>query len=482
MTLRLRNKQVVVIGGGISGLAAAFHIMRKGIRVRVLECAARPGGLVRSERQEGFLMEHAATCIFNFLPEVDLFCQSLGLDAEMALRRPAAKRRYLLKDGQLTPVPMTFLSFLGSRLISPMGKIRLTVEPFIPRGSQDNWETVADFITRRFGREFYEQAIEPYVSGTLAGDAERACLRSVFKQLAILEEEHGSIVKGAMLRKWRGIRTVDCKARVFSFTQGMATLTDAVARQLGKDFLPGREVQSIERQGTRWCIEATQKGGGAETYTADAVVIATSATVAGKLTQPLSPDLGLLLSGLPYSPMAISYLGFRRQVVDHALDGIGCLVPHREKDFKLLGSLWPTTLFTQRAAKDNVLFMNYLGGARRPAMMKKTDAELTQISLNDTQRIIKTKETPIFSHVIRHKHALPQYNIGHPMFLSGLEDNLKHLPGLFLSGNYLNGVSIRACISNGIEIAQRVELLLKSSKNHLPSSTVPTPQNLYKTG
>ena len=482
MISRLQDKQVVVIGGGVSGLAAAFQIMRKGIPVRVLESNARPGGLIRSERESGFLMEHAATCVFNFLPEVDLFCRSLGLDRTMVLRREAAKRRYLLKDGQPTPVPDTLSGFITTKLISPMGKIRMMMEPFIPRGpAGGDQETVAAFITRRFGREFFEQTIEPYVSGTLAGDAERACLRSVFTQFATLEEEQGSIVKGAVIRKLKGIRTTDCRARVFSFLNGMADLTDAAAQQLGEAFLPNQTVQAVERRGKQWYVSATGLDGRAESYAADAVVIATPAGIAGKLTRPLCKDLGMLLAGLTYAPMVISYLGFSNKQVEHCLDGIGCLIPKREKEFNLLGSLWPATLFEGRAPEGKALFMNYMGGVRKPGMVEKTDEALTDIGLTDIRRMTKARGTPDFSKVIRHRQALPQYNIGHRMFLAGLEDNLKRLPGLFLAGNYLKGVSVRACITNGIEISERVENLLINSSCTLLQPVVEA-QGVRQTG
>ena len=476
MTIPFRDKRVIVIGGGISGLAAAFHILRQGIEVRVLESAARPGGLIRSERRDGFLLEHAATCIFNFLPDVDLFCRALGLDERMVDRREAAKRRYLIRDGRPVAVPMSGPGFLASRLLSPMGKLRLMLEPFVPRGAPDNdRESIAGFISRRFGREFYERTIEPYVSGTLAGDGERACLRSVFKQFASLEAEHGSIIRGAVVRRMRGIRSADCQARVFSFLDGMAMLTDAAATQLGAHFLPERPVQGIDRVGRRWQVTATRPDGTTETHEADAVVIATPADVAGGLTGPLRRDMGLLLGGITYAPMVVSYLGFSREQVAHDLDGIGCLAPKRERDFNILGSLWPTTLFDRRGPDGQALFMNYLGGARAAALTECSDDRLTDLSITDLRRMVGVRGEPHFSRIIRHRRALPQYNIGHQMFLTDLENNLRHLPGLFVTGNYLHGVSVRACISNGVGIAGRVAALLHNSGRDLAPPVLHSP-------
>ena len=467
MKIASAQKKVIVIGGGISGLATAFNLHRKGFQVEVLERRDRPGGIIRSERQGGFLLEHAATCVFNFLPEVDLFCRTLGLEGQMVLRQEAAKRRYLLKGGKPVPVPITAGGFLRTSLISPQGKIRLLMEPFVPRGPQaGDRESVAQFIIRRFGREIFEQTIEPFVSGTLAGDPERACLRSVFSQFAAMEDEFGSILKGALLRKLRGIRTTSCGARVFSFVEGMSAITDALAAHLGDGFLPQRRVESIRRGGTRWSVTAVAADGVVESYDADALVLATPAGVAGELLQPLSPDLASLLKGLVYSPMVVSYLGFHKSQVDHPLDGIGCLVPKKELGYRVLGSLWPTTLFSGRGPEGQALFMNYMGGTRHPDMLAKSDAELQEISLADIRQMGGVRGVPLFSKVIRHKRALPQYNLGHQMFLSGVEENLKSLPGLFLAGNYLQGVSVRVCIANGYEIADRVAQCLNPTGTH----------------
>ncbi|MBF0368437.1 MAG: protoporphyrinogen oxidase [Magnetococcales bacterium] len=457
----LHANRVIVIGGGVSGLTTAFWLKQKGIDVVVLERAHRPGGLIQSRRESGFLLEHAATCVFNFLPEVDFFCQTLGLSSEMVFRQEAAKRRYLVKDGKPTSVPVTPAGFLTTNLLSFKAKLRLLMEPFIPRGGGEG-ETVAQFISRRFGREVYERAIEPYVSGTLAGDGEQACLRSTFIQFGALEDEFGSILKGAMVRKVKGIRTSSCQARVFSFKEGMAALPGRVAQQLGEGFQSGCGVAGVERQGTRWTVSYVQDGV-SKTVDGDAVVVATPAGDAGRLLQSLSSSLHLLLSGRAYSPMAVTYLGFPRENIDHDLDGIGCLIPKRESEFKVVGSLWPATLFAHRAPQGQALFMNYMGGARDPGVLDRSDEELLARSQQDLKRLVGLKGEPTLAQVIRHDRALPRYDIGHQLFLKGIDESLKSLPGIFLTGNYLHGVSVRACISQGSEVADRVAALLKSS-------------------
>ncbi|MEO5363016.1 MAG: protoporphyrinogen oxidase [Magnetococcus sp. DMHC-8] len=460
-TIPHTQKRVLVIGGGISGLAAAHYLQQRGIKVRVLEKNHRPGGLIQSERVAGFLLEHAATCLFNFLPEVDLFCQNLGLNGEQLFRQEAARRRYLIRDGRPVPVPMSVGGFVQSNLISLPGKLRLLLEPFIPRGPGDgDQETVAQFVTRRLGREMYERAIEPYVSGTLAGDGERACLRSTFSQLAALEQEHGSLLKGMIWRKLAGIRTSGCGARVFSFRQGMAAMAQAVARQLGADFMPGHTVTSLMRQGPVWQVTSVDDQHRGLTHAADAVLVATPAQDAAGLLESLSQPLGRLLRGITYAPMVIVHLGFARQDLVHPLDGIGCLVPRCEAGWELLGSLWSSTLFADRAPAGQVLLMNYLGGSRHPEAGEWTDQALIERSMADLRRMVGVRGTPSLARVIRHARALPGYQLGHPLFLRGLDEQLALLPGIFLAGNYLRGVSVRACISQGEQAAAQITHLL----------------------
>ncbi|MEO5330975.1 MAG: protoporphyrinogen oxidase [Magnetococcus sp. YQC-5] len=460
----LVQKRVVVIGGGISGLACAFQLRRKGINVRVLESSNRAGGVIRSERVDGFLLEHAATCLFNYLPEVDFFCRNLGLESEQVYRQEAARRRYLLRDGQPMPVPMDVGGFIRTGLISWRGKLRLLLEPFIPRGAvRGEQESVAGFISRRFGSEIYARAIEPYISGTLAGDGDRACLRSTFSQFAALEDDYGSILKGAVARKMRGMRSASCNARVFSFREGMSALPDAIVAHLGADFLPGRRVNGIERCGPRWEVEAQADDGVVERYEADAVLVATPAYAAALLLRGLSRDLGELLAGITYAPMVVTHLGYERSAVGHAMDGIGCLVPKCETGFDLLGSLWPGTLFAGRAPAGRVMFMNYLGGARSPGMLERSDDELLERSQENLHRMFGVSGQPVLTRITRHQRALPQYNLGHQMFLRDVENHLALLPGIFLAGNYLRGVSVRVSITQGEQMAERIKKVLQAS-------------------
>jgi oxygen-dependent protoporphyrinogen oxidase len=456
---------VIIIGGGISGLSAAFWLKQEGIDPLLLERQSRAGGLIKSEKVKGYLLDYAANCVFNYLPEVNFLCQSLGLGPEQILRQEAAKKRYLVKDGRPVPVPMDIKGLIKTDLWSLKGKLRLMAEPFIPRGPEAAEESVAQFISRRFGKEIFERSIEPYVAGTLAGDAERACVKSTFSQFSSIEKEHGSILKGAIKRKLKGVRT-SCAAQVFSFRNGMESLTKGLAAELGDSLISDTCVESIERVGTKWVARADLSGR-KESFEAEAIILATPAYEAARLLKPLSGNLFTALGGIDYSPMVAVFLGFKREMVDHPLDGIGCLFPKKEKGFNTLGSLWSSTFFSDRSPDGEVLFTNYLAGARNPAIFEKSDDEVLSLALDDLRRVVGLKGEASFVKIVRHAKGLPQYNLGHKMILEKLDKELGLIPGLHVTGNYLNGVSVRACISQGKELAEKVAGQLKEKNRSI---------------
>lgn len=454
------QKRVIVIGGGISGLSTAFWLKQKGIDVRVLERSSRGGGLIRSEKVDGFLMDHAANCVFNYLPEVNFLCQTLGLNSSQVLRQEVARKRYLVKNGIPTPVPMKMKDFITSDLWSLKGKLRLLLEPFIPRAENPDEETVSQFITRRFGREIFERSIEPYVAGTLSGDAEKSCVRSTFEQFSKMEDKYGSIIKGAIARKLKGVRT-SCAAQVFSFRDGMEELPAALISYLGDSFLNNCLVSNLDRVGRQWAVKA-ERGGVEETFHADSVIIAAPAWAAASMVEPLSYNLSMLLGGIEYSRMASIFFGFDRKDVEHKLDGIGCLVPKVERGFNTLGSLWSSTLFEGRSPHGKVLFTNYMGGMRNRDILNWSDGDMISSSFDDLRRTVGIRNMPVMTRLVRHERALPQYNLGHQMFLERLEEELNLLPGLHITGNFMKGVSVRACISQGRETAHKVDDRLRN--------------------
>jgi len=445
---------VAVIGGGISGLSTAFWLLRNAMDPIVLEQSDRPGGVIRSERVEGYLIDQAANCLLNFLPEVNILCDTVGIRDEKVYRSETAKRRYLLKEGRTTPFPQGPIGFLRTDLWSLRGKARLLAEPFIPRTRSVSDETVAQFITRRLGRETLEQIIEPFIGGSYAGDPAYLSARSTFPILYEIERRYGSLTMGALIKRLKGERS-NCPTHLFSFRRGMETLPEAISRYLGKRFISCCRVLGIERHnGSGWDIFAEFKGEPA-LYHADAVVIATRSMDAARLISHIEPQTARLLNGVEYSPLAVVYTGFKRGDIDHPLDGIGCMIPSRE-GLNIIGTLWNSTLFTGRAPAGMVALTNYLGGKRNPEILDKTEEELISATISDLDRILGLRGDPTIVHIVRHRRGLPQYTLGHQKVLEAAEGLPDRIPGLYITGNYLRGISVRDCIGYGARLARRI--------------------------
>ena len=444
---------VAVIGAGISGLSAAFWLLQNNIDIIVLEQADRPGGVIRSENIDGYLVDRAANCLLNYLPEVNILCDAVGIRDEQIYRSPVAKNRYLLKDDQPVPMPQDPAGFITTNLLSLRGKARLLSEPLIPRVHAEKEETVSEFVARRLGQEVLEQVMEPFIGGTYAGDPGSLCARSTLPMLHSLEQRYGSLIIGAFIRRLKGSRT-SCPMHLFSFHRGMETITKAIVQYLGGRFMPRSRVTGIEPKGNSWQV-IVEGDNPSFTYQADAVVITTPSVEAAKLISPIDPEGSELLKGIEYPPLAVVYTGFKRDAVKHPLDGIGCMVPSRE-GYSILGTLWNSTLFDGRAPEGMVAMTNYVGGRRHPGIVEESDERILDRTLTDLQHMLGVKGTPDFVSITRYKKALPQYGIGHQDILKHIEDTPDRIPGLYIAGNYLRGISVRDCISNGAKLATKI--------------------------
>lgn len=457
MTAVTRDSQVIVVGAGISGLATAYALVRKGCRVLVLEQAPRVGGCIRSERTpEGYLIEHGPNSLLNLNPEVDQLCREVGLDGDRVDQQSASRRRYLVKGRTLVPVPSRPHQFPLTSLWSPWGKIRALAEPFMPSAPSGRDESVAAFVRRRLGTEMLDYAVEPFVAGLFAGDPEQLSMASTFPQLLALERTYGSLVGGLIRSRWG--RRSRAPIRVFSFRGGVGQLPSALSRALGDRVRTGVRVNAIRhesRDGTPRLAVETEVGGAAQTLVADRLVVATPADVAARLLHTLSPLLADQLEQIPYAPVGLVHLGFARSACARLPNGSGCLVPKRE-GLPLLGSLWSSNVYPDRAPEGRVLLTNYVGGVRDSDVLKWTDDELVTLVVDALRPLIGLTGHPEFVRVVRHSRAIPQYLLGHAARVERLDQFLKPLPGVHLIGNYLRGVSVRDCLTQGMLLAGRV--------------------------
>jgi protoporphyrinogen/coproporphyrinogen III oxidase len=458
----MKTKHVVVIGAGISGLTAAFWLKQSGIPVTVLERDSVPGGTMRTTHEDGWLIETGPNSALETTPVIGEMLRILGNTGDRLYPDKTSDNRYIVRNGQLYPLPMSPPAFLKSRLWTVPGKLRLLKEPFI--GRADREETIAEFVERRLGREFLDYAINPFVAGVYAGDPAQLSVRSAFPKLYALEEKYGGLIRGmirgARERKKRAEVAKD-RAKMFAFRNGMQQFPDAIAEHLGMAVQCNCTVTDIGVQPTQggsglsFIVDYTLGGRGSRLEASD-IILAIPAYAAAELLQAHSSALAEALRGIYYPPVAEVYLGYKAEQCGRPLDGFGFLVPAIERR-KILGTIWSSALFPGRAPSGHVALTTFVGGSRQPEMLGLPDAELLNAVRGELDALMAVRGEPAFAKVIRWDRAIPQYNLGHGKIMAMVDALEASHPGLIVCSNYRGGIAVGDCVRNGREAAARVE-------------------------
>ncbi|MEI6306871.1 MAG: protoporphyrinogen oxidase, partial [Deltaproteobacteria bacterium] len=383
-------KKGVIIGGGISGLATAWLLRSKAcaagveLDLTLLEKEARPGGKIRSIKEEGFLCEWGPNGFLDSKPQTLELCDEIGIKGNLHRSNDNARKRFIFSGGELHKLPENGPSFLKSRLISWPGKLRLAMEPtpFIAHAPKDVDETLADFGRRRLGAEALDKLIAPMVSGIFAGDPEAMSLVSCFPRIAELEREYGGLVRAMIMlakKKKKDIaegKVVSSAAGpggvLTSFREGIQFLSDALAESLDGIVRPNSTVQSVTKDGANsYSIRCAD---GSE-FAADIVIVASPAFAAAGMLESLDPALSATLSRIPYTSMTVVCFGNERDKISHPLDGFGYLIPKKEGR-SILGTLWDSSMFENRAPEGKILLRSMMGGACFPAYINLSDDEV----------------------------------------------------------------------------------------------------------
>lgn len=450
--------RIIIVGAGVSGLATANRLLAldPSLDVLVLESSERVGGKVWTDRTpEGFLCEGGVNGFLDNKPKTLELAAAVGIKPTVSF--DASRKRFIYSEGTLHILPESPPAFFKSSLLSLAGRLRIPFEMIIPRGKADD-ETLAEFATRRLGREAYEKLIDPMASGVYAGDADNLSLKSCFSRIYEIERQYGSLIRGliSLQKKARRERKKDMPSaspggKLTSFYDGMATMTDALAAGLGERLRLLAPVAAVSRSGSRYAVHLA--GGGVEE--ADRVVLASPAYAQAAMLREIAPDVSAVLDRIPYPPLTVCCLGYRAKDVDCNLDGFGFLVPSREKR-KILGTLWDTSIFPNRAPDGRVLLRSMIGGARRPDLASMPDDVMIDAMRSELSEIMGLKADPVFARTYRHEKAIPQYNIGHAAGLAAIDAALANQPGLVLSGNAYRGVSLNDCIENAYKVAEAI--------------------------
>lgn len=463
------HRSVAVVGAGITGLVAAYELRRRGFHVTLYEASGHAGGAIRTSRTDGFLAEHGPNSFVTSAP-VEALMTQLDLQDDVVEANPSANRRYVVRDGTLLAFPMTPAAMLTTRLFSLRAKLRVLLEPLVRRRATEGDESVASFVRRRLGPEVLDYAVDPFISAIFAGDPETLSMVHAFPRLFALEQQHGSLSAGLMATRGRIPSTASAtddaevpeaapppptRARLISFVDGLQTLTDALATSLAGTLRVGCPVRLLHRHEGRWVVESGQDGD-TRARTVDAVVMATPAHVLAAMELPAAiRQHAALVERVEYPPVSTLTLGFARADVAHALDGFGMLIPSKEKR-SILGALFSSSLFPERAPDGHVAITCFVGGARMPERAREDTDLLVERVLIDLRQLIGVRGEPVFAKHVYWPRAIPQYTVGYQAVKHAVDETELANPGLYLAGNYRNGVSVGDCVASGQQIAHRV--------------------------
>jgi oxygen-dependent protoporphyrinogen oxidase len=458
---------VVVVGGGVSGLVAAFELQRQGAVVEVLEKNPRAGGVIGTMRRDGALWETGPNSALDTSPLINELLTALAIRDERIEASAVAARRYIVRGGRLLPLPTSPRRFVTASAFSLRAKLRLLREPFIAPAPPDAEESIAAFVRRRLGNEFLDYAIDPFVAGVYAGDPERISVPAAFPRLFALEQQYGSLIKGQIRgakERRRNAATAKTVAGSFSFRGGMQTLTDALARAVPR-IVTGVRVQRIVRDaGDGWSVTGT-RGGEAIVRRAKSVVVATPAYESARLMRELSPAAAQGLAAIDYAAVASVATAYRRAEIAHPLAGFGFLVPKVEQR-QILGTLFSSSTFEGRAPAGTVLLTSFLGGMRNPDLAGRSDAVLAQLLHAELAALVAARHEPLWTEITRWSHAIPQYNLGHRERLRPVDETERDFPGLWFCGNYRGGVAVGDCIKTAHAKADDVVAYLTGKRVH----------------
>jgi protoporphyrinogen/coproporphyrinogen III oxidase len=451
------SRAIAVLGGGITGLTAAFRLSQLGHRVRLFERSPRLGGAIRTEITNGWLVEAGPNSFQASDPAATALLEELRLGAEIVEPSAVAKNRYIACGRKLIAVPFSPGGLLGTSLFSTGAKLRILREFFSKPSSTETDLSVAEFIRRHFGAEVLSRVVQPFISGIYAGDAEALSTRHAFPKLWASAQNHGSVLRGQIAAaKARRAQGGSRLPAIVSFRRGLQTLPHALTTAMPSGvFSLNAHVERLV-PGKSWQVQWREgETGVAHSETFDAVVSAVPAAALSRLVigagseQPLAS-----LAGIPHPPVSSLFLGFKREHVAHALDGFGALVPATERR-SILGVIFSSSLFPDRAPAGHVAVTVFVGGTLQPALATLPEPQLMAAVMADLRELLGVAGEPVFHRHTLWPAAIPQYTLGYETVLATIGACERAHPGLFIGGQVRDGIALPSCIAAGENLAER---------------------------
>jgi len=452
------DRQTVVIGGGVTGLACAYRLRQLGVSVTLLEASERAGGVIETMRRNGFVFEASTQCPRFPRALWDLVLE-LGLEKEFVSADPRAKR-FVLKEGKLHPAPLSPWGLIKTRLVGIGCKVRFVAEPLANWKPPQEEESLGDFVRRKFGDEALDFLVDPFVASVFFGDPDQMGMDSTLPDVARWERECGSVLRGGIRsRRTNGkpaaaversatdnqpaprVPVTDFLPPLGSFKTGFAALTERLTERLGDSLILRARVESLcstaAGSEARWRVRL-QSGG---ELTADSIVLAAPAYEAARMLKPVAPHLSDLLEAIPYAPLAVVASGYDRAQVQHSLDGFGFNLPRRE-GLHTISCTWNSSLFAGRAPAGKVLITSFARPLVNGVFLDKAPDEIARVVEGEVGRVLGISGAPVDREVWKYPQALPQFRVGHARRIVELRKMVRGLPGLHIAGNYFDGRSV----------------------------------------
>ncbi len=449
----------VIVGGGITGLAAAERLAAAGAPFLLVEAHTRLGGKIATEHVDGFVIEGGPDCFLARKPGGMALARALGLEGMLRGTDPAHSRTYVKRGGRLHELPAGITGLVPSRVkpllrtsvLSPLGRLRAGLEALVPPRRSGDDESIAQFVIRRFGRDAYDWLVEPLLSGIYAGDGAQLSLAATFPQLMAIERDHGSILR-AMIRRHAGAEQSGSPTEFVTISGGLAELVKAVARRLPEQAVRcGIAIGAVERRNS--CYRLHLDDG--TTIAADTVLLTAPAFASAELLRGLDADLARELEEMPFVSTATVSLAFPSSAVPYPLDGYGYVSPRAEGG-PVVACTWTSNKFPDRVPGGNVLIRFFIGRAGSEDAVDRPEGMLVDRARAELARLFGVTAVPALTRVFRWHNSMPQYVVGHPARLERIARLLSGHPGLLLAGASYRGVGIPDCISSGWAAAESV--------------------------
>jgi len=467
------SRTIAVIGAGVSGLTVACELIQRsqrspgGVEVICMESSDRPGGNIRSKRADGYTYEWGPTGFLDNSPATLTLIRRLELDERRVTAAPESETRYIYRKGKLRCVPTGPGSAITSGVLSPPGLLRLLGEPFA-RAARDDDESVFDFARRRIGREAASILVDAMVSGVYAGDTKKLSLRATFPRMYELETEYRGLFRAMLALRKKAKREgtevggpAGPRGKLTSFRHGMQELIDALVKVVGPRLRTNIGVRSISDMGIRGFRIHFNEGAPQDV---DAVVLACPSWHAAGMVAEMDPEMAEAMEAIPSAPLAVVHFGYRAAALGDQPTGFGFLVPRRQGP-RILGTLWVSDFFPERAPERGRLLTTMIGGAHDPGAARLPEPDLIEIARRDLHRIMGIATAPYFVRVIRHRNGIPQYTRGHLDRVATIQRRQDDHGGLWICGNSYHGISVNACIEQAPAIAEQALQYLTRSSN-----------------